>query len=81
MKNNNVRLNKIPISELVEALVRIYESGFDYVDIIGRNNVEQDVIGISFQKEYMSISEKKEENSIIKTSSIHLSEEDLNQLL
>jgi hypothetical protein len=77
-KNSNVRLNKIPIDVLLEALMNLYESGVDYVDILGINNIDQDTIGLCVQKEYMSIDT---EEDTTKKFNIKLSEEDLNQLL
>lgn len=79
-KNINVRLNKIPISALMEALMNLYEEGVDYVDILGENNVEQDTIILSVQKNYM-FTDAEEEEETTKKCNINLSEEDLNQLL
>ncbi len=93
MENNNidVKLLKIPVKILMEALVGLYEMGADYIDIIGINNIEQDTIAISVKKEYMCPDYEEEEEyeedneineeEIIKNLNIKLSDEDLNQLL
>lgn len=92
MENNEeVRLRKIPLSVFIDTLLDLFNSGVDYVDIIGKNNEEQDVIGISFSDDYMSknykenfdeladdINDEPEEPTI---KNIKLSDEDLNQLL
>jgi hypothetical protein len=87
-KKIDVRLNKIPIKLLVEALMGLYDDGVDYVDILGINNEDQDTIGLIVKKEYLSKIEEEEEkpslsnkNSIENTFNIKLSDEDLNQLL
>lgn len=43
----------IPIEDLMDVLMELYEQGVDYVDITGKHNPEQDSIGISFTKEYV----------------------------
>jgi len=88
MENNEeVRLRKIPLSVFIDTLLDLFNSGVDYVDIIGKNNEEQDVIGISFSDDYMSkhhkenfdeLADEPEEPTI---KNIKLSDEDLNQLL
>jgi hypothetical protein len=82
-KKINVRLNKIPIKELVNNLIDLYERGADYFDILGINNVNQDVIGISIKEEYMASGDDNEEEyeEDDDTRIINLSEEDLNKLL
>lgn len=88
-KKIDVRLNKIPIKILMEALMGLYEDGVDYIDILGINNEDQDTIGLIVKKEYLSKIEEEEEeetilsneNSIENTFNIKLSDEDLNQLL
>ena len=92
MDKNQVRLKKIPIAVFLKALMDIYESGVDYVDIIGVPGEEQDTIGIAFSDDYMS-KETSEDDDINNENdsnieqleeeikNIKLSDEDLNQLL
>jgi hypothetical protein len=79
--NHDVILRKIPLSILLDHLTEIYNSGVDYVDILGVNGEEQDRIGIAFNSSYMSededVSLEEDESQI----NIKLSDEDLNQLL
>lgn len=91
MENNEeVRLRKIPLSIFIDTLLDLFNSGVDYVDIIGKNNEEQDVIGISFSDDYMSkqykenfdeLADDTEEPDEPTIKNIKLSDEDLNQLL
>jgi len=65
----------------LDHLTEIYNSGVDYVDILGVNGEEQDKIGISFNSSYMSPEEDTNLNPDESQINIKLSDEDLNQLL
>lgn len=80
--NENVRLNKIPLLIFIEALQDIYQMGVDYVDLVGTNNVDQDVIAIHYNDKYFAKYEDLEnENNLMSPNfKINLSEEDLNDL-
>lgn len=80
--NKEVRLRKIPLSVLIQALMDVYNTGVDYIDIIGKPDEEQDTIGIAFCEEYMSSEADEEtfENLKEEIKNINLSDEDLNQL-
>jgi hypothetical protein len=81
-KGKEVRLKKIPLGVFINALMDIYNSGLDYVDIVGKNGEEQDTIGIAFSEEYMSKdSEASFDELKEKLDDIDLSDDDLNQLL
>lgn len=77
-KNNEVRLKKIPLFILLEALRDVYNRGVDYVDIIGVPGEEQDSIGISVKEEYFA-SEYQEDDG--DDASKEITDEDLNQLI
>lgn len=83
--SNQVRLKKIPLGVFIQALMDIYNTGVDYVDIIGVPGEEQDTIGIAFCDEYLSKEEEETEEDIEdlkeQIKNINLSDEDLNQLL
>jgi hypothetical protein len=79
--NHDVILRKIPLSILLDHLTEIYNSGVDYIDILGVNGEEQDEIGISFNTSYMSPKEDVHLNQDESQINIKLSDEDLNQLL
>ena len=78
-ENNQVVLKKIPLEIFINALMDIYNSGIDYVDILGIPGEEQDNIGISFNTTYLSEDVK---NDMIEDQNLNikLSDEDLNQL-
>ncbi|NBU52534.1 MAG: hypothetical protein EBS24_07930 [Chitinophagia bacterium] len=75
MENKNeIRLKKIPLLVLLEALKDVYERGADYVDIIGVPGVEQDSIGIAINREYFAPEDEEDDDDSI-------TDEDLNQLI
>jgi hypothetical protein len=83
MENNHhdVILRKIPLSILLDHLTEIYNSGVDYIDILGVNGEEQDRIGIAFNSSYMSPEEDTNLDQDESQINIKLSDEDLNQLI
>lgn len=80
--SKEVRLRKIPLNVFIQALMDVYNTGVDYIDIIGKPDEEQDTIGIAFCEEYMSKEADEEtfENLKEEIKNINLSDEDLNQL-
>jgi len=58
-KMSKFNVEKIPIKTIIEGLVDLYEKGFDFFDINGITNEDQDVMYITVKKEYLS---KKEGN-------------------
>ena len=77
-----IRFRKINLQLLLDALTNIWDSGADYVDIIGIQGEDQDVINIVVQEEYMSeeedIEDYDEEHSDDPPT---LSDEDINNLI
>jgi hypothetical protein len=90
MKNNNVKIRKVPVEAFLNLLADLFDQGVDYIDIVGILDDNQDSIGIAFSREYMS--EDMQDNfeditpiTVNKTSDkikINLSNnEDLNQII
>ena len=79
--NHDVILRKIPLGILLDHLTEIYNSGVDYIDILGVNGEEQDRIGIAFNTSYMSPEEDTNLDQDESQINIKLSDEDLNQLI
>lgn len=79
MKENNgeLRFRKISLRLLLDTLTHIWNSGADYVDIIGLRGDEQDVINIVVQEDYMTDEELEEEEE----DDTPLSDEDINNLI
>jgi hypothetical protein len=90
-KKKEVILRKIALQKFIETLVNVYNSGADYVDIIGTPDENQDTIGIVVHEEYLSKDdieielilddEDEEEEYIEPTNDKPLSDEDINDLI
>lgn len=87
-ENNNKKeivIRKIALQAFIETLVSVYNSGADYVDIIGSPDENQDTIGIVVHQEYLSKEEHEieliddEEEEL--TNDKPLSDEDINDLI
>jgi len=77
MSDNKLFLKKIPLQKFIEELVKLYNSGADYIDIGGSLGESQDSIIIHVDPEYMSNDDDVEEKEEINLSD----DEDLNQLI
>lgn len=78
MQNNNDRIiRKIHLKTFIDTLVDVYNSGANYVDIVGKPDEEQDTIGIIVHEDYMADPDEIEEEDDDKP----LSDDDINQLL
>lgn len=51
---NEMKLTKIPLGKFVTILNSLYEKGVEYIDIIGIMDEEEDYVGISIIREYLS---------------------------
>lgn len=94
-KKKEVILRKIALQKFIETLVDVYNSGADYVDIVGTPDENQDTIGIVVHEEYLSkddmqiefISDEDEEEEPytkidpLTGNIIPLSDEDINDLI
>lgn len=81
MENSKeVRFRKISLRLLLDTLTHIWNSGADYVDIIGIRGDEQDVINIVVQEDYMT-DEELEEYEEDDEDETPLSDEDINNLI
>ncbi len=79
-QNKEIRFKKISLQLLLDTLTHIWDAGADYVDIIGIQGEDQDVINIVVKEDYMSeedhdvYDEEEEEDT-------PLSDEDINNLI
>jgi hypothetical protein len=80
--NKEMRFRKISLELLLDTLTHIWDSGADYVDIIGIQGDEQDVINIVVKEDYMSDDiEEYEEDDDEDSPLPPLSDEDINNLI
>ena len=83
MENNKneddvVRLNKIPLGIFIQTLQDIYDMGIDFVDIVGINNVDQDVLSIHYNNTYIAKYENEVNNDT--EVKVNLTDDNLNDL-
>lgn len=50
----DVKLRKVPVKPLIDMLMEAYNSGLDFVDIVGNLDMAQDMIGLGFYEDYYS---------------------------
>lgn len=86
MDNNKDKfiLQKIPIEKLLNILQYLYDSGADYVDIVGHPDDEKDTIGLVTRSEYYFTKEDTEndEQSISLNENLDIgSNEDINEII
>jgi len=87
-ENKEVKIRKVPIEAVLSLLGNLYNNGVDFVDLHGRIGIDEDVLGISFSKDYMDpeyaegfedMDGENLSNDEIKTTK--LSDDDINALL
>ena len=80
-QNKETRFRKISLQLLLDTLTHIWDSGADYVDIIGIQGEDQDVINIVVKEDYMSEEEDIEDYDDDEDEDKPLSDEDINNLI
>jgi hypothetical protein len=80
-QNKEIRFRKISLQLLLDTLTHIWDSGADYVDIIGIQGEDQDVINIVVKEEYMSEEENDVYDEEEEEDNDTLSDEDINNLI
>lgn len=79
MENREVTFKKIPLKILIDILQDAWETGADYVDIIGIADVIQDEIAIVVKEEY--VTEEDDNEYEVDRSDKNLTDDELNQLM
>jgi hypothetical protein len=80
-QNKEIRFRKISLELLLDTLTHIWDSGADYVDIIGIQGEDQDVINIVVKEEYMSEEDNDVYDEEEEEDNDTLSDEDINNLI
>lgn len=92
MEKKEVKLRKIPLKIFIDNLINLYNGGVDFIDLVGKPDEVQDIIGIMYSEEYMAkelredfyeedVQEPEQTPPPSSEINIKLSDEDLNQLL
>jgi len=80
-QNKEIRFRKISLQLLLDTLTHIWDAGADYVDIIGIQGEDQDVINIVVQEDYMSEEDTDVYDEEEEEDNDTLSDEDINNLI
>jgi hypothetical protein len=80
-QNKEIRFRKISLELLLDTLTHIWDAGADYVDIIGIQGEDQDVINIVVKEEYMSEEDNDVYDEEEEEDNDTLSDEDINNLI
>lgn len=73
MRTTRVVLHKIVLREFIDALIDIYDSGADYIDLVGINRRDRDELNINVREEYLYTEEEGEDEE--------LTDDTINQLI
>lgn len=80
-----VKIRKVHLETMIDLLHSMWDSGVDYIDIIGTMGEENDTIGFSFCKAYMAEEYEKDFDKFGEpdeegNTKVELSDEDLNNI-
>ena len=79
--SNNIA-RKIDLHSFIQTLIKVYNSGADYIDLIGKSEETSDTVSIVVHEDYLS--DEEEEEDIIDDDAINdspLSDENINDLI
>ena len=81
-----IKLNKVPLASLIQALTHLYEEGADFIDIAGESTPESDndVIKVTVRPEYYSDDDDYDDDEEIEPNKEDInpiSDDDINDLI
>jgi len=89
--SKQLKIRMIPLGHFIDTLIQIYNSGADFIDLVGDPAEMQDKLGIFVKQEYINNNRTEEETYIFgfeeespeqKEADIKmLTDDDINQLL
>lgn len=87
MENKTILIKRVPIEAVLDILHQLYDRGVDFVDFHGKVEGDEDVLGISFAKDYMDpeyaqeFDEFNSEELSNEDINVKLTDDDINKLL
>lgn len=63
---NEIKLQKIPLAKFLSILLELFNNGVEYIDIVGITDEQEDYVGISVIKEYLSENLREKFDDMIK---------------
>ena len=80
-----MKIKMIPLGPFIDNLIEIYNSGADFIDLVGDPSETQDSLGILIKEEYINKNRTEEESYIFgyegDETDEKLTDDDINQLL
>lgn len=82
MEDSKNIARKIDLHSFIQALIKVYNSGADYIDLIGKSEETSDTVSIVVHEDYLS--DEEEEEDIVDDDVMNdspLSDENINDLI
>jgi len=82
-KESNIVIKKVPISQMLDLLSKLYNVGVEFIDIHGVTEGSQHTLGVTFSKEDMHPDYSENYDNFNKESVLDdkLTDNDINQLI
>jgi hypothetical protein len=77
MEDSKNIARKIDLHSFIQTLIEVYNSGADYIDLIGKSEETSDTVSIVVHEDYLS----DEEDEVDTTNDSPLSDENINDLI
>jgi hypothetical protein len=77
MESSNNIARKIDLHSFIQTLIEVYNSGANYIDLIGKSEEDCDTVSIVVHEDYLS----DEEDEVDTTNDSPLSDENINDLI
>jgi len=78
--SNNIA-RKIDLHSFIQTLIEVYNSGADYIDLIGKSEETSDTVSIVVHEDYLSDEEEEEDIDDDAINDSPLSDENINDLI
>jgi hypothetical protein len=78
--SNNIA-RKIDLHSFIQTLIKVYNSGADYIDLIGKSEETSDTVSIVVHEDYLSDEEEEEDIDDDAINDSPLSDENINDLI
>ena len=78
--SNNIA-RKIDLHSFIQTLIEVYNSGADYIDLIGRSEETSDTVSIVVHEDYLSDEEEEDIDDDDAINDSPLSDENINDLI
>lgn len=78
MEENKITFKKIELRSFIQTLMEVYDSGADYIDLVGVVDDDQDLISIVVHDEYL-MEEEEEDDELPELG--EFSDDDIDKLL